>query len=118
MRRELRGIGIAKEYVEVMASVGYLRNEIDVGHVSFHDLELGKVEEVFQFVELATGCLRLLLLRQILADDDVQQRLAKLRSTKARKIPRAIAFLHTHRELIVPENGSLKEVARLKSVSQ
>jgi hypothetical protein len=112
MRHELTSLNVAPEYVSVFSSIRYLRNQVDVGHVSFSDLPSGVVQEVFEFVELGAACARALLGR-LLNDGEAQQRLYNLRAgAKKPKIPDAIAYLRHYSGLHSPRNNNLSDVNR------
>lgn len=107
MRTELWSLGAASTYSDIFASVRYLRNQVDVGHVSFSDLPKGSVQEVFQFVGLATSCLRALL-NSLLRNQPAQERLLTLRKgSTSTKVPNAVAYLRHYAGMIAPKDNDL-----------
>jgi hypothetical protein len=112
MREELAKLGINPTYSDIFATVRYLRNQVDVGHVSFSDLPAGSVQEVFEFVGLATTCLRALL-NSLQKDRSTQERLLGLRNQNSnKKIPNAVAYLKKYAGIKPPRDNDLKIVVR------
>jgi hypothetical protein len=117
MRAELATQQVANDYIEVLASVSYLRSQVDVAHVSFTPLAEGQVQEVENFVTLASACLRALL-NTLTHSREAQERIAAFRTS--RQTPRAhvtLALLRKHVGLQYPAADDLS-VARRSAPTQ
>ena len=110
MRAELRGLNIAADYVEVFASVRYIRNQIDVGHAAFTDISGEAIQEVFDFASLATSCTRALI-NSLLQNRAEQQRLCNLRKP-SKKTADATSFLLRYKNISEPKDNDLTRVQR------
>lgn len=112
MRRELATLNVASTYSDAFASARYLRNQVDVGHVSFTDLLPGQVQEVFEFADLATNCLRALI-NSLLRNREAQERLVHLRTSGApKKVPNAVGYIRKYSGVKPPKNNDLTKVLK------
>ena len=112
MRLELSALSVASTYSDIFSSTRYLRNQVDVGHVSFTDLLPGQVQEVFEFAGLATSCLRSLI-NSLIRDREAQERLVSLRKNRApNKVPNAVGYLTRYKGVKPPKNNDLTKVHR------
>jgi hypothetical protein len=104
MRVEMRLQKLAEQYIDAFASIRHLRNQVDVGHVSFTELPPGTVEEIYKFTRTITECLRKYYC-YLLKDAEAQQRISSSRNSLATlKAKDTVAYLRKHKNLGVPEN--------------
>jgi hypothetical protein len=112
MRIELKTQGVATEYIEVLASLPNLRSKVDVAHVSFTPLAAGQVQEVLQYVSLASAVLRALL-NALMHSREAQERISRFRGTRgAAKANLTVEFLKNHVGLAFPLAGDLSVARR------
>lgn len=88
--------------LNVFSSVRYLRNEVDIAHVSFNETSRESVQDVIDFADLATGHLRFFV-SDLFDDPELRERPEHLRKPpSADKIPGAIAYLRKYRGVGAP----------------
>ena len=115
MRTDLAADGVAGEYVEVFASIRYLRNQVDVGHVAFEALGPDSTQTLYKFAGLATGCVRALV-RSFLRNPDAQARMVARRSPSGEgglRARRVVDTLRNHSQLLAPTGENLADVKRV-----
>lgn len=108
MRDELKKMKIDATYIDIFSSVKYLRNQVDVGHVSFSDLPLDSVQDVLNFADLATHCLKIFV-NNLLRNRERQEHLLSLRkNTVSSKVPDAIKYIKKYRDILRPDGNNLE----------
>lgn len=109
MRTEAERLKIDSTYRDVFASVRYLRNEVDVGHVSFSNLPHGAVQNVLDFSDLATRCVKALV-NSLMRDREAQNHLTSLRKNSSpNKPPNALKFIERYRGVQAPNDNDLSK---------
>ena len=114
MRNEAERLKIDSTYRDIFASVRYLRNEVDVGHVSFSDLPRGAVQNVLDFSDLATRCVKALV-NSLMRDREAQNHLTSLRKNSSpNKPPNALKYIEIYRGVQAPKDSDLSKPLRSK----
>lgn len=112
MRSELANLEVHTTYAEVFSSVRHLRNQLDIGHVSFSELQQDTVQSVLDFAELATSCTRSLL-NLLVTNHKALTRLERLRKAHpSSKVPNAVEYLKKYRGVVAPKNGDLRSLQK------
>jgi len=110
MRAEMRLQNLAERYIDAFASIRHLRNQVDVGHVSFNELPSGTVEEVYKFAGTMTECLRKYYC-SLLRNYEAQQRISSYRNASSASKPKdTIAYLRKHKDLKIPQDYDFSRV--------
>lgn len=65
MRRMLEGWGIPKKYIDIFASIRYLRSQLDIAHIAYSPLSESAYHLVQEFLPVAETCTRSLIITAI-----------------------------------------------------
>jgi|GEM_PF-5115044 len=107
MRDELRKLKIRPEYIEVLVSIRYLRNQADVGHVSFVRMDPDSLQDVIHCADLASDIMRALL-SMLLSNIDEQRRLTVGRENlNQTKISDAVTYSKKYRRTSFPKDRNI-----------
>lgn len=107
MRDGLRELRVKSDYIDVLSSIRYLRNQVDVGHVSFVRMDSDSLQDVIHCADLASDVIRALL-SMLLTNVDEQRRLTAGRENlNQTKIPDAVTYVKRYRNIQFPKGRGI-----------
>ena len=65
MRRMLKGWGVPKKYIDIFASIRFLRSQLDIAHIAYAPLSASAYHSVQEFLPVAEICTRSLIITAI-----------------------------------------------------
>ena len=108
MRKLLASIGVDSMYAEIFASVRYLRNEVDVGHVSFSRIDASEVEDVMNLADNAIRCVRFLI-QMLMQDPNMLATVLGSRNSENKTRGNTpLRHIKRYRNMVLPKDGNLK----------
>lgn len=108
MRSTLHSWNLHPRYIEVFASLKYLRNELDVAHIASSPISAEAHERVADFIGTAEKCMQALVLNAVNRFSNDPTLYSAKRTTI--KDPPSIKFLENHVGLPFPRNGDLSTI--------
>lgn len=108
MKEFLRSWGVHQRYVDVFASLRYLRSQLDVAHISYTRISAEGHDSIDRFIVLAEECMQALIItavKKFIADKSIYP---NQRATE--KDPSSVRHLSKYKSLQNPHNGDLTTV--------